>query len=83
MGHQLPSIHVPLMAGPWRHRHLGQVSWASKAKSRSGGICSRVLSRAISGPSVYSTTAQVFDQINFYPNQSDWSVESKWAFPRH
>lgn len=40
-------------------------------------------SRANSGPSVSCATAQVFNQINFYHNQSDWSVESKRAFPSH
>lgn len=43
----------------------------------------RAPSRAISGSSVYSATAWVFNQINFYHNQSDWSVESKRAFPSH
>lgn len=30
-----------------------------------------------------SATAQVLDQINFYHNQSDWSVVSNQAFPRY
>lgn len=35
------------------------------------------------GANLTSATAQVFKQINFYHNQSDRSVESKWASPTH
>lgn len=62
-----------------------------QAKPRAGAVGdaadeaapSPVQSRVTSGPSTYSAAAQVFDQINFYYYQSDWSVESKRAFPSH
>lgn len=85
MGHWLLCICVPPMANPWRH----QVSWASTAMSRRGGSYGTG-ARPKPHPeqsdlraNLISAMAQVFNQINFYHNQSDWSVESKRAFPTH